>query len=521
MFHRRPDYGQPSDPAVRALAEVIDSATGSGDESKLIESIERARILGDTDLTAVDRVTLHYFIANAHEGLRHIRTSGRSSVWSWRQPEFSDALFHLRLAMRDDGFAQVVPERRLQILTNAANLMNSIGRSIEALVLYDGAIALCEHVLDAPPFAMAAANKAIALRSLALSHYDPGQATGMLHAAYRWAKCAAAQQGQLEPGVAEGLVEFLAWIEKVLPRRFLARKSGIRRGTLGHSKREREYRAWCLSNRMFLNPLNDLGPISGAARDTLSMPAHVVPVGSPPVLIGLFNNLKQEYVSGRYMQWKGINADAPHFSDRETYLANTLDYPAHSLAVEQVRTAFRIAYSLLDETAFLLNAYMELGIPENRINLNRIWFRRGQPNPKAKDGGLNGDLIDRENWPLRGLYWLARDLYDEDAAFVGVVEPEAQGLKEIRNHIEHKCLRVHDPMWRAFEESGMDSATPQSIERSEFIVKTLGLFKLVRAAMIYACLAIHREEGVRGAEMPPNAIVPPIMLGLIEDHWKQ
>lgn len=60
-----------------------------------------------------------------------------------------------------------------------------------------------------------------------------------------------------------------------------------------------------------------------------------------------------------------------------------------------------------------------------------------------------------------------------------------------------------------------------SIEREEFIAKTLKLFRLARAAIIYACLAIRREESVRAAERPADAIVPPMILGLIEDQWKE
>ena len=36
-------------------------------------------------------------------------------------------------------------------------------------------------------------------------------------------------------------------------------EDGFKNPRLGRSKKEREYRIWVLQNRLFLNPLNDLG----------------------------------------------------------------------------------------------------------------------------------------------------------------------------------------------------------------------------------------------------------------------
>ena len=54
---------------------------------------------------------------------------------------------------------------------------------------------------------------------------------------------------------------------------------------LGRSKRERAYRRWSLSERLFLNPINDLGPVSIAARDTLVLPG--LTEVNPPTRPGL------------------------------------------------------------------------------------------------------------------------------------------------------------------------------------------------------------------------------------------
>ena len=62
-------------------------------------------------------------------------------------------------------------------------------------------------------------------------------------------------------------------------------------------------------------------------------------------------------------------------------LTNTFDYPAYGLAVEQVRTAYRVAYSLFDKIAFFLNDYFSLNIPLSQVSFGRVW--------KDKGGGLS------------------------------------------------------------------------------------------------------------------------------------
>src|SRR5262249_34479893 len=41
---------------------------------------------------------------------------------------------------------------------------------------------------------------------------------------------------------------------------------------------------------------------------------------------------------------------------------------------------------------------------------------------------------------------LSKDLYQAEPGFQSAIEPDAQELNEIRNHLEHKYLKVHE-MW--------------------------------------------------------------------------
>jgi hypothetical protein len=116
---------------------------------------------------------------------------------------------------------------------------------------------------------------------------------------------------------------------------------------MGSTDDERRYRQWAVAEGLFLNPLNDLGVHAIATRDVFGLPSFTTDIDEPPTLVGLFNQMKQEYVSARWMLYEGTTAEGPHFSDRDVTLHNTLDYPTYSVAIEKVKAAFRIAYSLL------------------------------------------------------------------------------------------------------------------------------------------------------------------------------
>jgi len=272
-----------------------------------------------------------------------------------------------------------------------------------------------------------------------------------------------------------------------------------------------------------LNPLNDLGPLPISARDVLTTPDIVVAIGEGPYYPGYFNQIKQEFVSARYLYYEGISAGEPHFSDRDVLLYNTLDYPSYSVAVERVKAAFRVFYSLFDKIAYFLNHYLRLCIPERSVSFKTFWYQA-----LDKNKGLRADFQQRQNWSLRGLFWLSKDLFeDKDKPdFRESLEPDAQELYDIRNHLEHKYLKLHDDLWPGPPSAGdwistaLADTLAFSMYRREFQAKTLRLIKMARAALIYLSLAIHCEEQQRAKERGPHGIVPGMRLDISDNDWK-
>ena len=474
-------------------------------------AIELSEELQKRELNATQLATSHYFLANAWEGLRELSGSNRS--WGWEQEEMEKEIIHLRMALH--GIDALPDERACQILTNLGNLMDHIGRFVDAIEYWDGALDKLHS------FSMARGNRGLCLIGYARALYDLGHAGTLLKCAHADLKTALLSS-ELYEDAKKRFDECRMWIESVLPSEFIEKDVDMNGFSLGASQQEVRYRKWCLDNRLFLNPLNDLGHYPIAACDVFTAPSIVVGIGDGPYCIGYFNQMKQEFVSARYLYYDGINADQPHFSDRDVLLYNTPDYPAYSLAVESVKAAFRISYSLFDKIAYFLNDYLCLSIPEHRVNFRTFWYEK-----REKKKGLSPIFQKRENnWPLRGLFWLSKDLFEDKPEFKESIEPDAQELSDIRNHLEHKYLKLHDNFWQGA--LSVDDRTPSaladtlafSVHRREFEVKTLRLIKMARSALIYLSLTIHAEEKQRRTENEHKTITPKVALDIFEDDWK-
>jgi len=174
-----------------------------------------------------------------------------------------------------------------------------------------------------------------------------------------------------------------------------------------------------------------------------------------------------------------------------------------NLSTEKSKAAYRIAYSLFDKVGFLLNSYMSLGILEKQVSFRRRW-RAGDGKPIRAEFDVTG------NWGFSALYWLAKDLFE--AAGNEVAEPQARRLSAIRNHLEHKYLRLtlidcvnlpHDDL-------------ALTISRAEFERMAIHLLKLARSALVYLRIGVGLEErrrereraGVSIEEIPTPPLIP-------------
>jgi hypothetical protein len=499
--------------ALQAISQAIDFAADHGDLELTTRALAWGEQLEPQTLSDQQRALLDYFRANAWANRQAAKQTEHGWIWSWDQPELEQQVLLLRRALSSPAFESLDIVRRCQILTNLANQLDTAGRFVESRQLWGRALSL------QPVFWMARANRARSLMHYAHALYDPGHTAVFALNSHR-DTIEALEHLEKHPNLGDPnlRVHFLAnatAIEQHFDLAAIAEHYRPDQHPLGDSDAERAYRRWCLNEGLFLNPLNDLGPHRIAAHDVLTLPNFVTALHEPPVLIGFFNQLKQEFVSARWLYHEGISSDGPHLSDRGVLLYNTLDYPALGLHVEQVKTAFRMCYSLLDKIAYFLNHYLKLGIPEKRISFRHIWREK-------EAGPIRPAFLASENWPLRGLYWLSKDLFESD--FQDVIEPDARSLHDLRNHLEHKYVKVHSMKMPRMDGSAPDpffDNLAHAVSREDLERRSLRVVKLARSALIYLSLGVHREEGRRRTAADPDLLVSSMPVDVWEDDWKR
>jgi hypothetical protein len=499
--------------ALAALAQSIDAAADRSDEDALKHAIAAGESLRPSLRDPAHCTMLDFYTANAWAGLRCLRRQAETDRWEWEQSEVEKEIIHLRRAVQAARMGNVADRGHLcPMLTNLGNLMNTVGRFVEAIAYWNEALSIDSA------FGMARGGRGYGLWYYARSLHDRTEAAFLLRAALRDLREALTQD--LEPDARTGFAFLCDTIERALDPTFVTEKHPGEESPKGVQSAETRYRRWSLAHRLFLNSMNDIGESWSAAHDSLTLPSIVVPLDTGPIYPGLFNQMKQEFVSARYLLYEAENSEGVHFADRDVLLFNTLDYPAYSLATEKLKCAFRLSYSLLDKIAYFLNAYLSLGISDRRVSFRTLWYEQGE-----RKRPLRPDFRKRENWPLRGLFWLSKDLSEDTPDFVEALEPDARDIAAIRNHLEHKYLKLHDDLWstpdRNKAKPGLADSLAKSMHRADFAARTLRLMQAARAALIYLSLTVWREERSREASRDPSKLIGLQPLDVWEDDWKQ
>jgi len=149
-----------------SLAVQINKAADAADAETLLQLDDRCAALVITS-EGPRAATVWYYRSNVQASLQDL-DDPRS--WKWRQPHRERQILYLRRARNDAGFADLHRLVRAQVTTNLANNLDSLGRSVEAIALYDDA--LCHQ----PRFAMAIGNRGLARMEFARAIHDRGHA---------------------------------------------------------------------------------------------------------------------------------------------------------------------------------------------------------------------------------------------------------------------------------------------------------------------------------------------------------
>lgn len=488
------------DQVVGILGLIFETSRGNGkiDDLKIGLDFSDKQNLDSFD--DHDKMIFHYNVANGWSYLQMLTQQVNSDhFWAFKFQELDRQIINLRLALKfskgiDDDF------NNCQILTNLGNLFSHIGRFSEAQLYWHKALEII------PDFPMAVGNIGFGLFHYAKALHDNGHQSVFLKFSYKY--LIDSLELDMYPEAKQSFSAIARDLEERFDNNQLKDIHGLGDHKIGKSKGEQKYRKWCLNNKLFLNPINDITIESIAAHDCILLPTMTLKFDQPPVYQTIFNQLKQEFVSGRFLLFEGITQKGKHYSDKGNLQMDTLDYATYSFSIEKVKIAFRMCYSILDKIGYLLNDYLELGFKPAQVSFRKIWYNF----QKNKPIGLNPKISETKNWALRGLFWLSKDLYEkDDSEFVSSLEPDAKDLALMRNYIEHKSFKTVEFGELSFVDNGLTFL----ISRREFELRTLKLFRLVRAAMIYLSLGINQEESKKVIDKP---VLPIDFIDLKDDY---
>ena len=463
----------------------------------------------------------YYFLANAYDVSWQIKRRSPEYVPSWTDLELHKQKVALSEALR---FREAMPKARLlQIFTNLANTLDRMGRCTEACYFYDKALEMDSG------FEMALGNKGLSLEYCARFVTDPHHRTILVKEAHRMLTMALSRR--LDPEARTGFVGAKENIEKRAPPGLLdGEPINVNAEHEYENKEHQQYVKFCCAHRLFLNPLAQLGPFPIASGDPLHLPPFVTPVAdfSGYYFFSYFNSLKQEYATARLLLFESQRpVKKVHYADREVFLVNTLDYPCYSTQTEFLKLAFRSSYSLLDKIAFFLNAYLSLGIPDDKIYLRTIWYE------DYRVRRLRPQFRNMSNPGAMALFYLSQDLFESQTTNNNV-ETYLRYIAAYRHALEHRFLKLHDMLYTPpkdsdnpfdqFQAKLKDPKTP-SVYQTQFFEDAVQLFRIVKAALMYLTMTMVVSEDQKREETDQDKILPGMMLdtyvGTYEDDWKR
>jgi hypothetical protein len=452
------------------LAQLIDCCLNDKNETGLLRSLELTNSLKNAKNISPEHLTeLYYYEANIWDGISSLRN--QKSTLSWENKYLENEIINLRKARISEGFRKNPIFRKITILTNLASKFSEAGRPIEALKVYDTILRFY------PKYGMALGGKGVCLEKYASHQHNKTDSLLLYQEAFKYLSLASiskSTESQARPYF-EHLAKYLeSNLSKIKP---------IKTNKPRLKNEDSHYQKWCFKERLFLNSLNDINVGNRSFGDNLGMSEITTKAVDGPLVplhFKFYNLLKQEYVAARYMLYDGLTSDDNDFSNNGIMLYDTLDYPKHSLNLEKIKFSYRSAYSLLDKIANFINFHMKLNIDPKKVQFRTIWFEKKQL--------IRVPFKESKNWPMRGLFWLSKDLHDDSPEFIDSIDPGSKLLHEIRNFLEHKFLD------HSLVPSNKSSAVIYHIEEAELRLKALKVMGLARESLVYLFLAIRVEE---------------------------
>ena len=243
--------GRPDEDAVIRTVSLTELAVELGRKDCLACALAWHETLELKEICGEQAITLDFSRANAIAGNRY------GTKWRWEQTTLASEIFYLRRAVSHPKFNRVPDIIRCMILNNLGKRMSVAGRFIEALDYW-------RRVLEVQPnFGMALCNRAMTLANYGEALEDTGKRILFLYAAHKEVSLALAPTAVYtdvrDKHTREAAKRLKEWIESFVNVVGMDAVHPFTHPDTSATIEETDYRHWCLSNRLYLNPSNDLG----------------------------------------------------------------------------------------------------------------------------------------------------------------------------------------------------------------------------------------------------------------------
>ena len=477
------DFNSVMNKRVIEISHIFDTNFENNDAESTINTLEEALSLLEQDFNAPTKIQLCYNIATAYSDLRKItdEINMEKEIYYFRYAldiyEKRFYLYHDEYNTAEERIANFIATK---VYTNLGNSMREVGRYITAIDCFHNALAI-----DLT-FAMASLNLSFTLFRYGQLQIKPYEQQYYYHRCYHYYKWTETLKENLEKQ------EYLMRLAKTLSifhpdfvEDYLNKELSLPRFDVDN-KIEANYRTHISVNRLFLEPCSDIISNNCFNVDSINLPLSTGSNLKNKEFVGLFNQIKQEYNTARYLWYETTVLRDPietdltkHISDKELDFIDLGDTADYSHRENLLRVSFKAAYSIFGRIAFFINEYFSIGLTGFRISFKNIW-KDDVPNPIIK--------AFEHNPLVKAMYWLQKDFYEDNA--INITNPNAEPIFKMRNDMEHNCIRTVEFLPFNKEIYSFTKFT------TEYEIKnnTSKLLKLLREIIIYLCLAVNFEE---------------------------
>jgi len=442
---------------------LIDIGTALEREDIVKEGVELLRkdfkaIISDEKIAS----SAYYNYANGVSALFRFKMVKDPYIGCFRETELDQAKAYYRKAL---SFAPKNSFSASEIWVNLGNCLDHLGRIFDALECYEEALRL------KPNHGMALGNKGMALSRYAVLAGEH-QRTFLLEA---YSLLSRALKLGVPPEAVAGFSSLLNRIGEHFPDKSVLDNPpefpGLTIKTA--SKFEEFLIEYCLRNRLYLNMCDFCRKCDAAIGDTAVIKTMIVPKSKRDRYLRLsayLNQIKQDYVTARFLlvlsRFEGLDLN---FVDKRVKIIDTLDHSKHNIYIQLAKASFKNFCDILDKIACFINEYLELGIPERKIDFRRVWYSDWKTKQIFKK------IEDTKNLSLNALFDIHRDF--ENGPY--------EELRKTRHALTHRFVNI-----RAFQKIEDEA----NMTEDTLVKRTIELSRIVRSAIIYLLHFVYVEE---------------------------